>query len=103
MTPDQLKARQLASGPTAPAAPVKIAPEMRELLVRQAAEAAAAQTGAEIDAHNARIELRERHAEEAKRLHEKVQKQASANETLKAAAAAHDDDKHEKHKSKGHK
>lgn len=74
MTPDQMKAAQLlnAAGAAPGSSVAKIAPELRELLVRQAAEAAAAQTGADIDAHNARIELRERQAEEVRALHEKL-------------------------------
>lgn len=86
MTPEQMKARTQGIGGGAPAVG-KIEPEMRDLLVKQAAEAAAAQTGADIDAHNARIELREKHADEAKQLAEKLKKQADANATLKEAAA----------------
>lgn len=95
MTPEQLRARQLAgqAAGQAGAANTKIAPEMKALLVKQAAEAAAAQAEADIDAHNARIELRERHVEEARKLGEKLKPAA-------AAAPAHDEKHAKPHKGK---
>lgn len=74
MTPDQLRARQEQGAPGVGARVGKIAPEMRELLIKQAAEAAALQTGSDIDAHNARLELLEKHATEARELGEKLKK-----------------------------
>ena len=74
MTPDQARALQLARGGGAGAAGgnVKIAPEMRELLIDQAGENARAETAHEIDAHNARIERQEKNAEAARALAEKL-------------------------------
>lgn len=102
MTPEQLKARQLQTQGAGVGVGVgRISPEMKDLLVRQAGEAAAAEAGAQIDMHNAKIDRQEKHAAEVKQLGEKMQKQASANETLKEAAAAHATEPHEKHPHKG--
>lgn len=66
MTPDQLKARQLAGAAGAGAAQSagKISSAMKALYAQQAAEREAM----EIDHHNAKLELREKHIAAAQAL-----------------------------------
>ncbi len=93
MTPDQMRQAQLQSTASTVGGVGKIAPEMKALLVRQAGEAAEEQAATDIDAHNAKIERQQRHADEARELADKLKPAEKP-----AAAAA---EKHAHHKGKG--